>query len=98
VLGDMAELGPGAASYHREVGAAVSRFGIDALVAVGPLARGYLEGARGVPLTRWASTVEQGLGVVREVLAPGDVVLVKGSRAMGLELIGEAIAVVPVAR
>ena len=98
VLGDMAELGPGAPSYHREVGAVVSRFGIEALVAVGPLARGYLDGARGVPVTRWASTVEQGLAVVREVIKPGDCVLVKGSRAMGLELIGEAIAVVPAAR
>jgi UDP-N-acetylmuramyl pentapeptide synthase len=35
---------------------------------------------------------------VREVIKPGDCVLVKGSRAMGLEVIGEAIAVVPVSR
>src|ERR671919_406645 len=98
VLGDMAELGPGAPSYHREVGAVASRLGIDALVAVGGLARAYLDGARGVPVTRYASTVEQGLAAVREVLAPGEYVLVKGSRAMGLEVIGEAVAVVPVAR
>ena len=45
VLGDMAELGPGAAAYHREVGAVASRVGVDALVAVGALARGYLAGA-----------------------------------------------------
>jgi UDP-N-acetylmuramoyl-tripeptide--D-alanyl-D-alanine ligase len=96
VLGDMAELGPGASSYHREVGAAAARAGVDALVAVGPLARGYVEGARGIPVTRWASTVEQGLACVRDVLAPGDAVLVKGSRSMGLETIAEALAVVPV--
>ena len=95
VLGDMAELGPGAAAYHREVGAAASRAGVDVLLAVGPLARSYLEGARGVPVTRWALTVEQGLGVLRQLLQPGDCVLVKGSRAMGLEAIGEAVAVVP---
>jgi UDP-N-acetylmuramoyl-tripeptide--D-alanyl-D-alanine ligase len=95
VLGDMAELGPGAAAYHREVGAAASRAGVDVLLAVGPLARSYLEGARGVPVTRWAPTVEQGLGVLRQLLQPGDCVLVKGSRAMGLEAIGEAVAVVP---
>jgi len=95
VLGDMAELGPGAPSYHREVGAAAARAGVDALVAVGPLARGYVEGARGVPLTRWAPGVEAGLAALRQVLRPGDCVLVKGSRAMGLEAIGEAIAVVP---
>jgi UDP-N-acetylmuramoyl-tripeptide--D-alanyl-D-alanine ligase len=95
VLGDMAELGPGAASYHREVGAAASRAGVDVLLAVGPLAKSYLDGARGVPLTRWAPTVDQGLAALRQLLQPGDCVLVKGSRAMGLEAIGEAVAVVP---
>jgi UDP-N-acetylmuramoyl-tripeptide--D-alanyl-D-alanine ligase len=95
VLGDMAELGPGAASYHREVGAAASRAHVDVLLAVGPLARSYLEGARGVPDTRWAPTVEQGLVTLRRLLQPGDCVLVKGSRSMGLEAIGEAVAVVP---
>ena len=95
VLGDMAELGPGAASYHREVGAAASRAGVDVLLAVGPLARSYLDGARGVPDTRWAPAVEQGLATLRRLLQPGDCVLVKGSRAMGLEAIGEAVAVVP---
>ena len=95
VLGDMAELGPGAASYHREVGAAASRAGVDVLLAVGPLAKTYLDGARGVPVTRWAPTVEQGLTALRQLLQPGDCVLVKGSRAMGLEAIGEAVAVVP---
>ena len=95
VLGDMAELGPGAVSYHREVGAAASRAGVDVLLAVGPLAKSYLDGARGVPLTRWAPTVDQGLAALRQLLQPGDCVLVKGSRAMGLEAIGEAVAVVP---
>jgi UDP-N-acetylmuramoyl-tripeptide--D-alanyl-D-alanine ligase len=95
VLGDMAELGPGAASYHREVGAAVSRAGVEVLLAVGPLARGYVEGARGVPTVRWSPTVEAGLTALRQLLRPGDCVLVKGSRSMGLEAIGEAVAVVP---
>jgi UDP-N-acetylmuramoyl-tripeptide--D-alanyl-D-alanine ligase len=95
VLGDMAELGAGAASYHREVGAAASRAGVDVLLAIGPLARSYLDGARGVPSTRWAPSVEQGLAALRQILQPGDFVLVKGSRSMGLEAIGEAVAVVP---
>jgi UDP-N-acetylmuramoyl-tripeptide--D-alanyl-D-alanine ligase len=95
VLGDMAELGPGAPAYHRDVGAAAARAGVEVLVAVGPLARNYVQGARGVPLTRWAPTVEQGLAAVRSVLRPGDCMLVKGSRAMGLEVIGEAVTVVP---
>ena len=95
VLGDMAELGAGAPAYHREVGAGAARAGVDVLVAVGPLSRGYVQGARGVQVTRWAPTVEQGLAALRGVLRPGDYVLVKGSRAMGLEVIAEAVAVVP---
>ena len=93
--GERAALGPGAPAYHREVGAAAARAGVEVLVAVGPLARNYVQGARGVPVTRWAATVEQGLAALRSVLQPGDCVLVKGSRAMGLEVIAEAVAVVP---
>lgn len=95
VLGDMAELGPDGPTYHREVGAAVARAGVGALVAVGPLARGYIEGARGVPVTRWAADAEGGLLALRELLEPGDCVLVKGSRSVGLEAVAEALVVVP---
>ena len=95
VLGDMAELGPGAAAYHREIGVSAARAGVDVLVAVGPNAREYLEGARGVPVTRWAATIEEGLSALRAELHPGDCVLVKGSRAVGLEAIGEALVDVP---
>jgi UDP-N-acetylmuramoyl-tripeptide--D-alanyl-D-alanine ligase len=95
VLGDMAELGPAAAEYHREIGAAAARAGVDVLVAVGPLAQGYVEGAGGILVTRWTPTVEEGLVALRAELRPGDCVLLKGSRAMGLEAIGEAVAVVP---
>ncbi|MDQ4018420.1 MAG: UDP-N-acetylmuramoyl-tripeptide--D-alanyl-D-alanine ligase [Actinomycetota bacterium] len=94
VLGDMAELGAGAAGYHREVGAAAARAGVQALVAVGPLARNYLAGARGVEVTHWAPTLEDGLAALRELLRPGDCVLVKGSRAMGLEAVADALAAV----
>ena len=93
VLGDMAELGAGAAAYHREVGAAAARTGVQVLVAVGPLAREYLAGARGIPETRCAQTVEEGLAGLTPLLRPGDCVLVKGSRAMGLETLADALAV-----
>jgi UDP-N-acetylmuramoyl-tripeptide--D-alanyl-D-alanine ligase len=91
----MAELGPDAPAYHRQIGAVAARSGVDVLVAVGPLARGYLQGAEGVPVARWAPTVEQGLAALQAELRPGDCVLVKGSRSMGLEAIGEALVVVP---
>ena len=94
VLGDMAELGPEAPAYHREVGAVAERLGVAALVAVGPLARGYLEGAAGIPETRRAATLDEGLEAVRALLRPGDCVLVKGSRSVGLEAVADALAVV----
>jgi len=92
ILGDMAELGPAGPSYHREVGAAAAELGVDVLVAIGPLARGYLDGAQGVATVRWALSLEEGLAAVREVVEPGDCVLVKASRAMGLEAIVDMLA------
>ncbi len=86
VLGDMAELGPGGPAYHREIGETARELGVHELVAIGELARGYVEGAAGIP-SHWAPTLDEGIAAVREVLRPGDVVLVKGSRSMGLEAI-----------
>ena len=94
ILGDMAELGRTAPAYHREVGEAVAELGVDELVAVGELARGYLDaGARG----RWTPNVHEALRVLDEVVRPGDAVLVKGSRAIGLEAVAEALLKVPAA-
>jgi UDP-N-acetylmuramoyl-tripeptide--D-alanyl-D-alanine ligase len=97
ILGDMAELGPDAPAYHGEVGTVAARAGVELLVALGPLARGYLEGAEGVAARVWAPTVEQALPAVHALIRPGDCVLVKGSRAMGLEVVAGALAAVPVA-
>ena len=62
---------------------------------MGDLARGYVEGARGVRITRWAPDAEAGLAALREILEPGDCVLVKGSRSVGLEAVAEALVAVP---
>jgi UDP-N-acetylmuramoyl-tripeptide--D-alanyl-D-alanine ligase len=91
----MAELGPGAAAYHGEVGQAAARAGVEVLVALGPLARGYLEGAEGVATRLWSPTTEEGLQVLHATVRPGDCILVKGSRSMGLEAVAEALAAVP---
>ncbi len=96
ILGDMAELGPGAPTFHREIGAVATRYGVQALIAVGELARGYLEGAADVPITRWAADVPAAVTAAREVVEPGDCVLVKASRAIGLEAVAEALAAVGV--
>ncbi len=94
VLGEMGELGRTGPSYHREVGEAAAELGIDELLAVGELARAYLEG--GVP-GRWTADVHEALRVVDVVVRPGDAVLVKASRAAGLEAIAEALLRVPAA-
>lgn len=87
VLGDMYELGPGAAAYHGAVGEYAARRGVR-LVAVGDLGRHYLTGAPG---ERWFPTVEACLGALAEAVPPGSAVLVKASRALRLERVAEAI-------
>jgi UDP-N-acetylmuramoyl-tripeptide--D-alanyl-D-alanine ligase len=89
ILGDMAELGRTGPAYHREVGAAAAELGVDELLAVGELARAYLDaGVTG----RWVPTVHEALRAVGDVVQPGDCVLVKASRAIGLETVAESLA------
>jgi UDP-N-acetylmuramoyl-tripeptide--D-alanyl-D-alanine ligase len=92
ILGDMAELGRTGPEYHREVGAAAAELGVDELLAVGELARGYLEA--GVP-GRWVANVHDALRQVDELVRPGDAVLVKASRAVGLEAVAAALTQIP---
>jgi UDP-N-acetylmuramoyl-tripeptide--D-alanyl-D-alanine ligase len=94
ILGDMAELGPGGPAFHAEIGREAARHGVDALLAVGELSRGYLDGAAGIPITRWAPDAEAAAAEARDLLEPGDCVLVKASRAVGLERVAEALAAV----
>jgi UDP-N-acetylmuramoyl-tripeptide--D-alanyl-D-alanine ligase len=96
VLGDMAELGEQAPRYHREVGRHASQAGVDVLVAVGPLAAHYLEGQTEIPATVHVASVGDVAAALDEFLQPGDCVLVKASRAMGLEVVAEALAEAPV--
>jgi UDP-N-acetylmuramoyl-tripeptide--D-alanyl-D-alanine ligase len=92
ILGDMAELGRTGPEYHREIGEAAAELGVDELLAVGELARGYLEG--GVA-GHWVANVHDALRQLDELVRPGDAVLVKGSRAIGLEAVAAALAKVP---
>jgi UDP-N-acetylmuramoyl-tripeptide--D-alanyl-D-alanine ligase len=91
ILGDMAELGPGGPAFHEEVGREAARHGIEALLAVGELSRGYLDGAAGVAVTRWAPDADAATAEARALVEPGDCVLVKASRAMGLERVADAV-------
>jgi UDP-N-acetylmuramoyl-tripeptide--D-alanyl-D-alanine ligase len=89
VLGDMLELGPRSSDFHREVGAHAASRRISVLVACGALGKGFAEGARGAGMNA-GSVIEapdalHAARLMRSMLRPGDVVLIKGSRGMRME-------------
>jgi UDP-N-acetylmuramoyl-tripeptide--D-alanyl-D-alanine ligase len=90
VLGDMLELGPGERDLHREIGAHAAASGVDVLVTVGPLAAEMAEPFSGE--THVAPDAEAAGELVRELVEPGDLVLVKASRGMRLEAVTRALA------
>jgi len=93
VLGGMAELGDDAADIHRRVGGELAQLGLDALVAVGeaaaPLADGF--DATGARAWRCASHDEAADWIVQHT-APGDRVLIKGSRSAAMETVLDRLA------
>jgi UDP-N-acetylmuramoyl-tripeptide--D-alanyl-D-alanine ligase len=84
VLGGMAELGPEAPAFHREVGAHARELGLGPILGVGELARDY------VP-DEWVPDAEAAVPRADSMLEAGDAVLVKGSRAIGLELLSDEL-------
>ena len=92
VLGDMKELGSYSRKAHLECGRAAADNGIDVLLAYGPEAKAYIEGAEGAVPTALHFDDKRDL-VIRlcSLLQEGDAVLFKASRAMKLE---EAIELV----
>lgn len=92
VLGEMAELGADSDAYHREIGQVVAALGIGVLVAVGDRGRLYVDGAEGVLEVAIAADAAEAARIVADLLAPGDCVLVKGSRVVRLEAVADALA------
>jgi UDP-N-acetylmuramoyl-tripeptide--D-alanyl-D-alanine ligase len=92
VLGEMRELGSLAEAAHEEVGRAAAA-SADVLVAVGELGGIVAEAARraGAGATHRAADSAEALLILRRLLRPGDTVLVKGSRALALETVAEAL-------
>jgi UDP-N-acetylmuramoyl-tripeptide--D-alanyl-D-alanine ligase len=84
ILGGMAELGEHAERHHREIAELASELGVE-VIAVGDLARGYDAPA-------WEPDAAAALAAARELVRPGDAVLVKASRAVGLEGIAPDLA------
>ncbi|GHU50379.1 UDP-N-acetylmuramoyl-tripeptide--D-alanyl-D-alanine ligase [Clostridia bacterium] len=93
VLGDMNELGANSAEYHRQVGEyAASR--VDVLITAGDKAVDIGRGAefvKGKAKTYCCADKDGAWGILKEILIPGDVVLVKGSRGMTMETLVKKI-------
>jgi UDP-N-acetylmuramoyl-tripeptide--D-alanyl-D-alanine ligase len=96
VLGEMLELGEASSAQHAAVGRLAAELGVDHLVVVGAGARAVADGA--LDDDGWTGTVLQvddvdsATEVVREGVRPGDVVLVKASRSVGLDRVATALA------
>jgi len=96
VAGEMLELGKRAPALHYDMGRELAASGLDALVAVGPLARHMLRGwqtvARGGRIGVHFDSAAEAAWPVWLLVSSGDAVLVKGSRAARMEVIVERIA------
>jgi UDP-N-acetylmuramoyl-tripeptide--D-alanyl-D-alanine ligase len=89
VLGDMLELGPGEGEYHRRLGEQAQDAGVGLLVTVGSLAAVSAERFDGESYS--VADAGEAAALLPELVQPGDVVLVKGSRGVGLELVCTAL-------
>jgi UDP-N-acetylmuramoyl-tripeptide--D-alanyl-D-alanine ligase len=89
VLGDMLELGPDERRFHAEIGAYAAQRGVDVLVTVGALAAS-MAAAFGGELHE-AGDAAGATALLGQVLRPGDTVLVKGSRGVGLEVVAQGL-------
>jgi UDP-N-acetylmuramoyl-tripeptide--D-alanyl-D-alanine ligase len=84
VLGEMGELGPDSPGYHRQVGEHARAAGVDFVIGVGLPARDY-------DPDELVADPGEAAELLAARLEPGDVVLVKGSRSAGLELVAEQL-------
>jgi UDP-N-acetylmuramoyl-tripeptide--D-alanyl-D-alanine ligase len=90
VLGEMAELGPSAADAHRRVGELTAELDVDRVVVVGPGTQPLYAAAREGAVH--VDDADAAIALLRAQLRPEDVVLVKASRAAGLERVALALA------
>ncbi len=85
VLGHMGELGPDEDKFHREIGEFTRAVGVDLVIAVDDVASGYAP-------DHLVDTPEAAAELLGEILEPGDAVLIKGSRSVGLEVVAERLS------
>jgi UDP-N-acetylmuramoyl-tripeptide--D-alanyl-D-alanine ligase len=91
-LGDMLELGDSAAAQHEQLGRKLGIL-VSRLVLVGPLGEHTARGAAagGQAQVRRFGTSAQAREALFDIVRPGDTILVKGSRAMAMELVSQEI-------
>jgi UDP-N-acetylmuramoyl-tripeptide--D-alanyl-D-alanine ligase len=95
VLGQMGDLGDESTTAHDDIGRLAVRLDIGTLVVVGEAARAMhqgacLEGSWGKESVL-VPDVDAAIALLREQLAPGDVLLVKASNAVGLWRVADAL-------
>jgi UDP-N-acetylmuramoyl-tripeptide--D-alanyl-D-alanine ligase len=95
VLGEMRELGEASAAEHEAVGRLAVSLDVGRVVAVGEGARAVHVGAANdgtrADEAAWVPDIGAALTLLRDQVQPGDVVLVKASRAAGLEQLADAL-------
>ena len=93
IVGDMLELGSHARRLHKALGKQLAEAGVKRIMAVGAFASDVADGAMdgGIPQTniRTMATGGEALTAAKDFLKQGDVALLKGSRAVGLEKVFE---------
>jgi UDP-N-acetylmuramoyl-tripeptide--D-alanyl-D-alanine ligase len=89
ILGDMLELGSRSEAYHRNIGKYLVGKKIDTVYCLGEDSRFIIEELKRISpnglVFEFFDTYEETVQKLREVLAPDDIILLKGSRGMALE-------------
>ena len=91
MLGDMRELGVFSDDAHAEIGRRAVAAHVDVLIGVGVGGRVIATAATPALDVRTAADAGEALEILRSLVVPGDAVLVKASRAVGLEVVAEAL-------
>ena len=94
VLGEMRELGQETQRGHEEVGEAAAAFGIDQLIGIGEMGAVISRAAEkaGLEKSQAVGSTSEAAELLLEIAAPGDLILIKGSRLARTEDVIEAFA------